>query len=219
MFEAKCRNIAIFRQLINTVDKTVNLLNFSCDINGMSMESMNEAKCIYISMFWPKSEFQKYNCDKKTGWTIDAKILSKTLKMSELDSETCILKLTDDNPDEILVEFNNAQSGLVRKVYMKLMEHEDIYFPAFSNVDIKFIIDSKDFQQEIAKMISCKKVQIQATENSVIFKGKTDLQRIHVEFPLHSNHSNDTSLEVMDSYFRDNNSLGNDSHKVWRYTT
>lgn len=120
MLEAKFEEASLFKRIIDGFKDCVQLVNFQCKEDGIIAQAVDDSRVLLVSLEIGVEAFQDYRCDHPVTLGIDLSSLSKILRCGN-NSDTLTL-IADDNPDSILLLFEDVKRDRIAEYSLKLME-------------------------------------------------------------------------------------------------
>ena len=81
MFQAKVKDVVIFKKIIDSLSSLVNEVNLEATSNGLSLQSMDSAHVSLVSLNMKEESFEQYRWDKNTTLGLNLLDFDKVLKL------------------------------------------------------------------------------------------------------------------------------------------
>ena len=96
MFQAKIKDVVVFKKIIDSLSSLVNEVNLEATSTGLSLQAMDSAHVSLVSLKINETGFEEYRCDKNITLGLNLSDFSKILKMAKSD-DTLTLKAEEEN--------------------------------------------------------------------------------------------------------------------------
>ena len=102
MFQAKVKDVVIFKKIIDSLSSLVNEVNLEATSNGLSLQAMDSAHVSLVSLNMKEEE---YRCDKNTVLGLNLLDFGKVLKLAKPNDVMTILANEDNS--FLTIKFDN----------------------------------------------------------------------------------------------------------------
>jgi len=120
MFEAKLKEAALLKKLVDALKDLVTEASFDCTSTGISLQAMDSAHVSLVVVLLRADNFEQYRCDKNVSLGINLAHMGKILKCAS-NTDTVTMK-ADDNGDSVTLIFESKNK--VAKFELKLTDIE-----------------------------------------------------------------------------------------------
>ena len=94
MFQAKVKDVVVFKKIIDSLSSLVNEVNLEATSNGLSLQAMDSAHVSLVSLNMKEEGFEEYRCD-----------FGKVLKLAKPNDVMTILANEDNS--FLTIKFDN----------------------------------------------------------------------------------------------------------------
>jgi len=122
MFEARLKQAQILKKILDSIKDLVNVANFDCSSNGISLQAMDSAHVALVSLLLRNDGFEQFRADRTLALGIDLGSMTKILKCAGNDDVVTIK--SDDDADTITFTFESKGKDKVSDFELKLMTIE-----------------------------------------------------------------------------------------------
>ncbi|AWU77062.1 uncharacterized protein C5L36_0C09690 [Pichia kudriavzevii] len=190
MLEGKFDEASLLKKVIDSIKDSVKLCNFNCSqADGITVQAIDDSRVLLIALKMDPGCFQEFRCDRELVLGLDLESLSKILKQG--NNEDFLSLLAEDNPDSLLIVFEDKKKDRISEFSLKLMDIDSdslaidemendcsITMPAaeFAKVARDFKTMSESLNIVVTKESVKFKADGQIGSGSVIFKPHTDVE-------------------------------------------
>jgi proliferating cell nuclear antigen len=105
MFQAKVKDVIIFKKIIDSLSSLVNEVNLEATSNGLSLQAMDSAHVSLVSLNMKEEGFEEYRCDKNTTLGLNLIDFGKVLKLAKTN-DIMTISANEDN-SFLTIKFDN----------------------------------------------------------------------------------------------------------------
>ena len=105
MFQAKIKDIVIFKKIIDSLSSLVNEVNLEATSTGLSLQAMDSAHVSLVSLKMKEEGFEEYRCDKNVTLGINLTDLGKVLKLAKPSDVMTII--SNEELSYLTIKFDN----------------------------------------------------------------------------------------------------------------
>ena len=105
MFQAKVKDVVVFKKIIDSLSSLVNEVNLEATSNGLSLQAMDSAHVSLVALSMKEEGFEEYRCDKNTTLGLNLLDLGKVLKLAKPNDVMTILANEDNS--FLTIKFDN----------------------------------------------------------------------------------------------------------------
>jgi len=120
MFEAKLKDGAYLKKLVESMKDLFTDVNFDCASTGLSCQAMDSSHVCLCSVLLRASSFDPYRCDRNITLGMNVATMSKILKCAGNDE--AITMRAEDNADAITFIYEKENQERISQFEMKLMQ-------------------------------------------------------------------------------------------------
>ncbi|EIW78058.1 proliferating cell nuclear antigen [Coniophora puteana RWD-64-598 SS2] len=120
MLEARLREAALLKRLLDSIKELVTDANFECNEEGISLQAMDNSHVALVSVKLDALGFQRYRCDRPIPLGVNLASLTKVLKCAK-DDDICVVKCSDD-ADVLNLTYEARSSDRIAEYDLKLMD-------------------------------------------------------------------------------------------------
>lgn len=106
MLEAKLGQASLLKKIVDSIKDIVNEVNFDCSSSGISLQAMEQAHVVLVSLALNAEGFESYRCDRNIPLGVNLSSLSKILKSANND-DSITLK-AEDSGDTLNLTFESS---------------------------------------------------------------------------------------------------------------
>lgn len=175
MLEARLEQGIVLKKVIDSLRDLVNEANFEFTPSGITLQSMDSAHVILVSLLLRSDGFESYRCDRTIPVGINMGSLAKIIRSASNDDS--ITLRADDNGESLNLVFEAPNAGRVSDYELKLMDLdvEQVALPDMS-YDVSVRMPSEELQRVCRDLSAVgDSVNIEATKESVHFAVKGEL--------------------------------------------
>jgi len=175
MLEAKLKQGQVLKRVIDSIRDLVNEAKFEFTPSGITLQSMDSAHVILVSLLLRSDGFESYRCDRTIPVGINLGSLGKIIRTAAND-DTITLR-ADDNGETINLVFEAPNGARMSEFDLKLMDLdvEQVALPEMA-YDVSVKMSSEEFQRVCRDLSTIgESALIQATKDQVIFEVKGEL--------------------------------------------
>jgi proliferating cell nuclear antigen len=166
MLEARLAQGNVLKKVIDSLRDLVNEANFEFTPSGITLQSMDSAHVILVSLLLRADGFDNYRCDRTIPVGINMASLSKIIRAAANDD--AITLRADDNGETLNLVFEAPNAGRVSDYELKLMDLdvEQVALPDMS-YDVTVRMPSEELQRVCRDLSAVgESVTINATKES-----------------------------------------------------
>lgn len=175
MLEARLEQGLVLKKVVESLRDLVNEANFEFTPSGISLQSMDSAHVILVSLLLRADGFESYRCDRTIPVGINMTSLAKIIRCAGNDDS--ITLRADDNGETLNLVFESTSAGRVSDYELKLMDLdvEQVALPEMS-YDVSVRMPSDELQR-ICRDLSTlgEAVAIEASKDAIRFAVKGEL--------------------------------------------
>ncbi|KAL9708721.1 proliferating cell nuclear antigen [Leucoagaricus gongylophorus] len=120
MLEAKLREAAILKKLLDAIKELVTDANFECNEEGINLQAMDNSHVALVAVQLEAAGFRSYRCDRPMPLGVNLTSLTKVLKCAK-DDDLVTLKAADE-ADVLNLVYEAKNSDRIAEYDMKLMD-------------------------------------------------------------------------------------------------
>ncbi|TXT12936.1 hypothetical protein VHUM_01337 [Vanrija humicola] len=166
MLEARVKQAAVLKKLLDAIKELVTDGNLDCSDEGIAMDNSHVA---LVSLKLAAEQFESYRCDRNIPLGVNLTSLTKILKCAK-DNDIVTLKAADD-ADSLGLVFESPKEDRVGEYEMKLMDidQEHLGIPD-TQYDATITMSSAEFQRICRDLAALgESVKIEASKEGVRF--------------------------------------------------
>ncbi len=170
VFLAKTSTSGEWKVVSSTVSTLVEEATFEASSEGITFRAMDPSHVALIDLSWPKSAFEKYECDKPFKFSIKIEDFVKLIKRADVKDS---IEIT--TADEMLVL--RIFDGYKREFLLHLIEstYGPTPLPKLS-FNVKATIAERAFDRILSDISAISDhMTIEASKDRLIFSGKSDI--------------------------------------------
>jgi proliferating cell nuclear antigen len=175
MLEARLAQGVVLKKVVDSLRDLVNEANFEFTPSGITLQSMDSAHVILVSLLLRADGFESYRCDRTIPVGINMASFSKIIRSAANDD--AITLRADDNGETLNLVFEAPNAGRVSDYELKLMDLdvEQVALPEMS-YDVSVRMPSEELQRVCRDLSALSEsVTIEASKDAVRFAVKGDL--------------------------------------------
>ena len=143
MFEARIKQGALIKKLVDAIKELSNEANWDVDEKGIRMQGMDSSHVCLISFDLDAAKFDHFSCDKSHTIGINLLNLSKILKCSSSE-DVLVMKLNEDSDElSFVFEAEDRRSDFTLKLME--IECEQLGIPENQEYDVTAELPSADY--------------------------------------------------------------------------
>lgn len=108
MFQAKIKDVVIFKKIIDALSNLVTEVNLDATSNCISLQAMDSAHVSLVSLKMNEEGFEEYRCDKNTIIGINLVDLGKVLKLAKPNDMMTLM--TQEDTAYLTIKFENTSN-------------------------------------------------------------------------------------------------------------
>ena len=116
MFQAKIKDIVIFKKIIDSLSSLVNEVNLEATSTGISLQAMDSAHVSLVSLKMKEEGFEEYRCDKNVTLGINLTDFGKVLKLAKPSDVMTII--SNEELSYLTIKFDNESKYII--IWIKL---------------------------------------------------------------------------------------------------
>ncbi|KAF5349914.1 hypothetical protein D9756_009306 [Leucocoprinus leucothites] len=120
MLEAKLREAAILKKLLDAIKELVTDANFECNEEGINLQAMDNSHVALVAVQLEAAGFRLFRCDRPMPLGVNLTSLTKVLKCAK-DDDMVTLKAADE-ADVLNLVYEAKNSDRIAEYDMKLMD-------------------------------------------------------------------------------------------------
>jgi proliferating cell nuclear antigen len=170
VFLAKTSTPEEWKVVSSAVSTLVEEATFEASPEGITFRAMDPSHIALIDLLWPKSAFEKYECDKPFKFSIKIEDFIKLIRRADAKDS---IEITTSDEMLVLRIFN----GYKREFLLHLIEstYGPTPLPKLS-FNVKAIIAEKAFERILSDISAISDhVTIESSKDRLIFSGKSDI--------------------------------------------
>ncbi|KAL1412465.1 proliferating cell nuclear antigen [Vanrija albida] len=169
MLEARVKQAAVLKKLLDAIKELVTDGNLDCSDEGIALQAMDNSHVALVSLKLAAEQFESYRCDRNIPLGVNLTSLTKILKCAK-DNDIVTLKAADD-ADSLGLIFESPKEDRVGEYEMKLMDidQEHLGIPD-TQYDATITMSSAEFQRICRDLAALgESVKIEASKEGVRF--------------------------------------------------
>lgn len=119
-YNSKSRQLTECPQIVDSIKDSVKLCNFNCTEHGITVQAVDDSRVLLISLLVGEQSFEEYRCDRNITLGIDLESFNKIIKNG--NTTDYLTLIAEDNPDNILILFEDKKKDRVSEYSLKLMD-------------------------------------------------------------------------------------------------
>ncbi|KAJ3563700.1 hypothetical protein NP233_g8770 [Leucocoprinus birnbaumii] len=120
MLEAKLREAALLKKLLDAIKELVTDANFECNEEGINLQAMDNSHVALVAVALEAAGFRSFRCDRPMPLGVNLTSLTKVLKCAK-DDDIVTLKAADE-ADVLNLVYEAKNSDRIAEYDMKLMD-------------------------------------------------------------------------------------------------
>lgn len=143
---------------------------FDVTSEGITFRAMDPSHVALVDLFWPSTDFQKFDCSKPDRFTVRMEDFAKLIRRA--DSKDSI-EISRQSGDSLIVKLSN---GYKREFELHLIESSQTNTPLPKlNFDAKFTTSEPAFDRILNDISAISNhITIEASDKMILFSGKGD---------------------------------------------
>ncbi|MEM3437774.1 MAG: proliferating cell nuclear antigen (pcna) [Nitrososphaerales archaeon] len=170
VFLARTSTSEEWKVVSSAISTLVEEATFEATPEGITFRAMDPSHVALIDLLWPKSAFEKYECDKPFKFSIKIADFIKLIKRADTKDS---IEITTSDEMLILRIFN----GYKREFFLHLIEstYGPTPLPKLS-FNVKAVIAERAFERILSDVSAISDhITIEASKDKLIFFGKSDI--------------------------------------------
>ncbi|MEM3383353.1 MAG: proliferating cell nuclear antigen (pcna) [Nitrososphaerales archaeon] len=170
VFLAKTSTPEEWKIVSSAISTLIEEATFEATPEGISFRAMDPSHIALIDLLWPKSAFEKYECDKPFKFSIKIDDFIKLIKRADAKDS---IEITTSDEMLILRIFNNYK----REFSLHLIEstYGPTPLPKLS-FNVRAIVNERTFERILNDVSAISDhITIEASKDRLIFSGKSDI--------------------------------------------
>ncbi|WRT70890.1 proliferating cell nuclear antigen (pcna) [Kwoniella shivajii] len=175
MLEARVKQAAVLKKLLDAIKELVTDGNLDCTDEGIALQAMDNSHVALVSLKLVAEQFESYRCDRNMPLGVNLTSLTKILKCAK-DQDVVTLKAPDD-ADSLGLVFESPKEDRVGEYEMKLMDidQEHLGIPD-TQYDATITMSSSEFQRICRDLAALgESVKIEASKEGVRFSSEGEV--------------------------------------------
>ncbi len=175
MLEAKLLQSVVLKKIVDALKDLINEAKFEFTSSGMTLQSMDSAHVILVSLLLRADGFESYRCDRSIPLGINMASLAKIIRAAS--NEDSVTLRADDDGESLNLIFEPASGGRVSDYDLKLMDLdvEQVEVPDLK-YDVSVRMPAEEFQRVCRDLGAIgEAVTIEASKDTVKFSVRGDL--------------------------------------------
>jgi len=200
MFEARLKQAALLKKILEAIKELVTDANFDCNSNGISLQAMDSSHVSLVSLLLRSDGFDHYRCDRNLALGINLGSMSKIIKCASND-DSVTLKAEDQGSS---LTFMFESPNKISDFELKLMEIESDSL-GIPDTEYKAIVKmpAAEFQRICRDLTNFgDTVVISATKEGIKFSvsGELGTGNVHIRpsSDVDSKSEDETSIELQE---------------------
>ena len=108
MFQAKIKDVVIFKKIIDSLSALVNEVNLEATSTGLSLQAMDSAHVSLVALKMKEEGFEEYRCDKNTTLGLNLVDFGKVLKLAKANDVMTII--SNEDTAYLTIKFDNESN-------------------------------------------------------------------------------------------------------------
>jgi proliferating cell nuclear antigen len=170
VFLAKTSTSGEWKVVSSAILILVEEATFEASPEGITFRAMDPSHVALVDLLWPKSAFEKYECDKPFKFTVKMEDFVKLIKRADMKDNIEII-----TSDEMLVL--RIVDGYKREFFLHLIEstYAPTPLPKLS-FSVRAIVAERAFERMLSDISAVSDhVTIDASKDKLVFTGKSDI--------------------------------------------
>jgi proliferating cell nuclear antigen len=175
MFEARFKEAALFKKILEALKDLVTEANFECSNSGISLQAMDSSHVSLVSLLLLSDGFDQFRCDRNLSLGINLASMSKIFKCASTDDMVTIK--AEDDGDVVTFVFESPNQVKISDFELKLI-HIDSEQLGIPDTEYGAVVklSSNEFQHIIRDLgVLGDTVVICVTKDGVKFSVRGDL--------------------------------------------
>ncbi|NWG09242.1 MAG: proliferating cell nuclear antigen (pcna) [Nitrososphaerales archaeon] len=170
VFLAKTSTSGEWKAVSSAISTLVEEATFEASLEGITFRAMDPSHVALVDLLWPKSAFEKYECDKPFKFTVKMEDFAKLIKRADTkdnieittSDEMLVLRIVDGYKREFLLHLIESTYGPTPLPKLSFNVRATVAERAFERmlIDISAVSDH---------------VTIDASKDRLVFTGKSDI--------------------------------------------
>ncbi|HZW54666.1 MAG TPA: proliferating cell nuclear antigen (pcna) [Nitrososphaerales archaeon] len=169
-FVAMTQTPSEWKAVTAAIQALVEEATFEVSNDGISFRAMDPSHVALVDLFWPSSEFQRFECSRADKFTVRVEDFAKLIRRAESKDS---LEVSRQGSDSLIVKLVN---GYKREFELHLIESSQSSTPLPKlNFDTKFTTSEPAFDRILNDVSAISNhITIEALHDRVQFSGKGD---------------------------------------------